>query len=92
MRPGAEAMREDSKNKYNDLHWHDGTTCHGSPSLEACIKQAIANNWLGKVLRKDDEYFGGKRVSCYSLITSSFEHWAKHGTFVAVVEVTSRLL
>lgn len=85
-------MREDSGNTHNHLHYHNGTTCHGSPTLEECLKQAISNVWIGKVLKKDDEYRNGEKVSCYSMIVGLFDHWAKHGTFVAVVEVTSRLL
>ncbi len=87
-------MRKDSKNfgGGNYLHWHDGTSCVGHPNLQACLNEAIYNKWIGKVLRKDDKYENGEQVSCYSMIVGQFDHWAKHGTYVAVTEVTSRLL
>lgn len=85
-------MRIDSKNKHNNLHWHDGSTCHGSPTLQECLKEAIAKGWVGKVLKRDDEDADKYPVSCYSLIASSFDHWENYGTYVAVVEITSRLI
>lgn len=80
---------------YNDstmtLHWHDGGTCHGYSTPEACVANAIKNGWTGKVLEKRDTYCG-KLFLCYSLIASSFEHWSQHGRYVAVVELTARRL
>jgi hypothetical protein len=85
-------MRVDVDHTSNDLHFHDGTTCHGSPTVDACIKDAIAHGDTGKVLQKDDVRPDGTAVSCYSMIVGKFDHWEKHGTFVAVVELTSRRL
>ncbi len=87
-------MRRDSNSPLSDLHlhWHDGSTCHGASTLDACVREAITRGWVGKVLRVDDVYPNGSKASCFSLITGSFDHHAKRGTFVAVVELTSRLL
>ncbi len=85
-------MRQDSEHTANNLHWHDGSTCHGARTLKECIDEAIANGWVGKVLKKEDKYRNGRTMYCYSLISSSFDHWAKQGTFVAVVELTYRVL
>ena len=65
-------------------HWHDGSTCHGAETLEACADEAVRNGWIGKILEKTDT-FRGKTIKCYSLIAGSFEHHAKHGRYVAVV-------
>lgn len=77
-------MRVDSESSANHLHWHDGTTCHGAPTVRQCTKEAVRNGWAGKVLEQTDTRDGVK-VKCYSLITSSFDPWAKHGRFVAEV-------
>lgn len=82
-------MRTDSSNTHNYLHYHDGCTCHGSPTLEACVQEAINARWFGKVLEKIDKNEVGKTVKCYSLISGgaeSYAHWAKYGKFVADVE------
>ena len=90
-------MRVDSNSepgKSNHLHWHDGTTCHGAPTLEECATEAIKNGWAGKILMKEDRIFVNSDATekCYSLIASSFEHHAKYGKYVAVIELTMRLL
>jgi len=71
----------------NHLHWHDGGTCHGYPTLEQCAQNAVANGWIGKVLEKTDTYRDGTTVKCYSLIASHFDHYAKQGRFVAEVKL-----
>lgn len=68
-------------------HFHNGSTCHGTETLEACAEEAVKNCWIGKVLEKTDTY-RGKEVKCYSLIADLFSHWAKHGRFVAEVGLT----
>ena len=68
-------------------HYHDGDTCHGSETLEACADDAVKNGWIGKILEKTDTY-RGKTVKCYSLIAGYFEHHAKFGRYVADVGMT----
>lgn len=83
-------MREDSQSnggKIVHLHWHNGGTCHGHPTPEACAKSAIAAGWTGKILEREDVYPDGTAVKCYSLIASDFDHYAKQGQFVAEVGV-----
>lgn len=84
-------MREDSEYKRNDLHWHNGSTCHGSPTLEACINYAKKRQWTGKVLEKTDKYRDGTEVKCYSLISDGFEHWGRQGKFVATLELEMKV-
>lgn len=83
-------MRDDC-NDYpkNTLHWHDGGTCHGHPTLEACVANAIMSGWVGKVLERVDTYPDGDVVKCYSLIASNFNHYAKFGKFVVEVKLTA---
>lgn len=81
-------MREDCRDfPRNTLHWHDGGTCHGYPTLSACQANAISNCWIGRILEKEDAYRDGTKVKCYSLIASGFDHYAKQGKFVAEVVV-----
>lgn len=86
-------MREDSRNYGapggNDLHWHDGSTCHGASTLEACQEHAISSGWAGKILERGDAYRDGTEVKCYSLIASGFDHYAKQGRFVAEVKLVA---
>lgn len=84
-------MREDSQTragKATDMHWHDGSTCHGSPTLEACARYAIQSGWQGRVLERLDVYADGTPVKCYTLIAGHFDHWARYGDYVASVELT----
>lgn len=80
-------MREDSKSQDTTLHWHDGSTCHGSSTLDECTAKAVANQWTGKVLECSDSYHDGRNAKCYSLIASNFDHWGKFGKFVAEVRL-----
>lgn len=82
-------MREDSKGYgvLNEMHWHDGTTCHGAPTAEACIARAISSGWIGKVLEVEDVYRDGTKAKCYSLIAGRYDHYAKHGKFVFEVKL-----
>lgn len=82
--------RVDSKNGSNNLHWHDGSTCHGAPSAVQCLEDAIDMGWIGKVLKKIDINEQGQTVECFSMIVSSFTHWEKQGTFVAETYIASR--
>jgi len=71
------------------LHWHNGRTCHGAPSLQACADEAIANQWIGKILEVEDVYQPeGTPVKCYSMITFNFDSWARFGRFVAEIVPT----
>ena len=72
-----------------NLHFHDGSTCHGHPTLAECEEQAVANAWIGKVLERADVYPDGSEVRCYSLVTLHFDHWSKHGRYVAETKVVS---
>lgn len=89
-------MRKDSETiqgQASHLHWHDGTTCHGAPTLEECAAEAIKNGWAGKILMKEDRrLYSDVPQKCYSLIASSFEHHARYGKYVAVIELTMRPL
>jgi len=84
-------MREDSRDYgvINDLHWHDGSTCHGSPTLQGCQTEAISKGWTGKILEREDAYRGGAKVKCYSMIAYGFDHYAKQGKFVAEVKLVA---
>jgi hypothetical protein len=84
-------MRIDSESSVNDLHWHDGTTCHGTKTLQKCADEAISNGWSGKILEKID-LLNNVEVKCYSLISSHFDHWSKHGRFVAEIRLALRLV
>lgn len=81
-------MREDSKHSDNHMHWHDGTTCHGAPTLKECVDGAIKSALLGKVLEITDQR-RGEVVRCYSMIVGSFDHHAKHGRFVAETKLVA---
>ncbi len=83
-------MRKDSKGTANHLHWHNDCTCHGFPTLVACVTDAIKHCYLGRVLEKTDTDASGQVVKCYSMIVSSFDHWTKHGRFVAETFVAAR--
>lgn len=85
-------MRKDAKGSTNDLHYHNGSTCHGAPSEAQCIDEAVNRKWLGKVLKRTDTDAQGQTVDCYTLIASSFDHYAKQGVYVAEVYVASRSL
>lgn len=74
------------------LHWHDGVTCRGDPTIEECLRQAVANAWLGRVLERVDHYDDGREVRCYTMVTGYFDHYARQGRFVAETRVTSALL
>lgn len=77
-------MRTNGSNlSMNDLHFHNGGTCHGSPTLEACIEYARQRKWVGKILERTDTYEDGTVVKCYSLICGHYDHYAKQGKFVA---------
>lgn len=79
-------MRTNSVGSTNDLHFHDSSTCHGSPTLQECADEAIRRGWVGKVLEKTDS-LNGVDVKCYSLIAGHFDHWAKHGKFVGDIKL-----
>jgi len=85
-------MRENSMNTDNNLHWHDGTTCHGHPTLDDCTAQAIACQWVGRVLEHVDTYPDGSEVRCYSLVASSFDTHGKRGRYVAEVKVVAVII
>lgn len=77
-------MRTDSRGGAGNLHFHDGCTCHGAPTLKQCTDEAIFRGWPGKVLERTD-LRDGVEVKCYSLIGFRFDHWSKYGRFVAEV-------
>lgn len=85
-------MRTEARIKHANLHYHDGSTCHGRPTLEACAEDAMRHCWVGRILEKTDTTTDGKEVRCYSLISGNFDHWGKHGKFVAAVEMSWRRL
>ncbi len=62
------------------LHFHKGGSCHGFSTLDECVEDAKKHGYEGKVLERGDA-----GVKCYSLITCKFDHWAKHGRFIAEV-------
>lgn len=70
------------------LHFHAGGTCHGAPTLQECVREALDRGWVGRILERTETSSTGKPVRCYSLIASHFDHWAKHGRFVA--EITTK--
>lgn len=75
------------------LHYHDGSTCHGAPTLKECIDDAIRHGDVGRVLeRTDTRRGGGGEVKCYSLISGKFDHWGKRGAFVAEVKPIAVML
>lgn len=74
------------------MHFHDGSTCHGYPTLKQCLDEAVRRQWVGKVLQQIDVLPHGSVVKCYSLIVSSFDHHAKRGKFVAETYVAHRRL
>lgn len=80
-------MRTDSCSSGNNLHWHDGATCHGCPTLVECAEDSICNGYIGKILEQIDVRGDGVEVRCYSMIVSSFAHWSKRGKFVAEVKL-----
>jgi hypothetical protein len=84
-------MREDSRDypAFTTLHWHDGGTCHGHSTPEACAANAIDHKWVGKVLERTDAYRDGTVVKCYSLIASGFDHYAKQGKYVTEVKLAA---
>ena len=76
-------MREDSssyvKNQHH-LHYHDGGTCHGSPTLEFALK---SHKKLGEdidIYEHTDKYSDGKVVKCYVGIRPGYDlgHYKKH--------------
>ena len=69
-------------------HWHNGSTCHGAETMEACADEAVRRGWIGKVLERTDTY-RGREVKCYSLIAGEFAHWAKYGRYVAQVRLVA---
>jgi len=83
-------MRTDGREpNTNNLHFHDGSTCHGAPTLEECQEDAIANRWVGKILEREDVYPDDKRVKCYSLIAGSFDRHGERGKYVAEVKLVA---
>ena len=68
-----------------NLHYHDGGTCHGTPTLKECTDEAVRRGWVGRVLERTDTLGSGKEVRCYSLVCGYYEHYAKQGRFVAEV-------
>lgn len=82
-------MRQDSPGTKNHLHFHDGSTCHGFPTAQECVDDGIGLCEMGKVLEKTDTLADGTVVKCYSFIVAKFEHWAKHGKFVAEVKLVA---
>lgn len=90
-------MREDSRDygaisaggTMTTLHWHDGRTCHGSPTLKICQDDAISNGWVGRVLEVEDTYRDGAKVKCYSMIAGSFDHHVKRGRYVVEVKLVA---
>ena len=72
----------------NDLHFHNGGTCHGSPTLKACATEALRYGEAGKILEITDRNENGTVVKCYSMIVGKYDHWAKRGRFVAEVRLT----
>lgn len=72
----------------NYLHYHDGSTCHGFPTIKMCLENAIDKGWVGKVLKKTDKTNDKISKDCYSLISGSFEHWEQYGEFVAELKIT----
>jgi len=81
-------MRTDSPGSPNHMHWHEGGTCHGTPTLDECVAECVRHGWTGKILERTDAYEGGQEVKCYCLITSSFDHWGRHGVWVGDVRPT----
>lgn len=80
-------MRTNSGNTVNNLHWHDGSTCHGHSTLNAAIKLAKQQDWVPcKILCITDKYANGKQVKCYSIVIGNFEHYKKYGKLVAELE------
>lgn len=74
-----------SYGKLNYLHFHDGSTCHGAPTLKKCLDDAVKNGWQGKILERTDIDNFGSKNKCYSLISESFEHHEKYGKFVTTL-------
>lgn len=69
------------------MHWHNGSTCHGFPTVEECVQYAIDSNTTGRILERNDVNESGKEVSCYSLVVMYYDHYAKQGRFVAEVKL-----
>ncbi len=82
-------MRTDAEGSTNHMHWHDGSTCHGSPTLDECATEAIRKSWNGRVLeRVDVRSNDSTEIKCYSLIAGHFDHHAQYGKFVAEVKLS----
>lgn len=72
-------LPSDEKARSKDtLHFHASGSCRGFSTLDECVEDAKKHGYEGKVLEQIDA-----GVKCYSLITFKFDHWAKHGRFVA---------
>lgn len=86
-------MREDGSGyPGSNLHFHNGGTCHGHPTLKACVDSARRHLWFGKVLERTDTYEGStKKVKCYSLIADYFDFHGKRGRYVATLEPYSKV-
>lgn len=80
-------MRKDSPHTATHLHYHDGSTCHGFPTAQQCLDDAVVRCHQGKVLEMTDTLEDGTTARCYSLIVSNFAHWQKRGTFVAETKI-----
>ena len=80
-------MRTDAAGTTNHMHFHDGGTCHGAPTFLECALHAVANEWVGKILEREDAYADGRVVRCYSLVGSHFDHHGRSGKFVAEVRL-----
>ncbi len=75
----------------NYLHYHNGSTCHGFPTLQMCINDALRKCWQGRILEQTDKESNGISRKCYSLIASSFEHWEQYGKFVAETQISFKI-
>jgi hypothetical protein len=82
-------MRVNSNNGVNDLHWHNGGTCHGSPTQAKAEEEAVSNHWIGKILEREDVLEDGTKVKCYSSIVGAFGNHGERGRYVSEIKVVA---
>lgn len=86
-------MRTDASSSRNGLHFHDGSTCHGTATLSAALKQAKEYNEDLLIFERTDAYESGKSVTCYSLIRPfARAHASKKSQLVAEYRLIPQII
>ena len=80
-------MRRNSPFSSFNLHFHNGSTCHGTTTLKEAIEYALSLKENCSILEQTDKLAYTKQiVKCYSVIRKfAEEHWKQHGKFVTKI-------